>query len=305
MKDAPARDGTTDPVAGAERLGVDGTWLHLRRWRPPAGSPPRAPVIVVHGFGEHAGRHEVVAAALAASGREVWAIDQRGHGRSPGPRAYVGCLDRALADLDALVDAALAHAALADAGDGGSPGRRALPAGAGPVLFGHSMGGAFVAAYAVSRPGRAGALVLSAPALHLPGLPASRVVPARFLARFVPHVRVARVAPAALSRDAAAVREFVADPLVWHGRVPAATAWAMYEAGTRALAGAGALEVPVLVVHGAADAVVPIASSRRFLGALGSADTELVEIAHGAHEPLHDLGSEDVTKRVVDWVAAH
>ena len=66
-----------------ERLRTrDGLQLHLRHW------PARAArsVLIVHGLGEHIGRYEHVAAQLHADGWQVFGYDQRGHGRSEGPR---------------------------------------------------------------------------------------------------------------------------------------------------------------------------------------------------------------------------
>jgi alpha-beta hydrolase superfamily lysophospholipase len=43
---------------------------------------PWAAVLLLHGFGEHAGRHALTMAALAQRGIAVYAYDHRGHGRS-------------------------------------------------------------------------------------------------------------------------------------------------------------------------------------------------------------------------------
>jgi methionine biosynthesis protein MetW len=85
--------------------------------------------VIVHGLGEHAGRYAHVLAHLAAHGWASLAYDQRGHGRSPGPRGGVPQADSLLADLGAV----LAHA------------RATLP---GPlVLLGHSLGGLLAARF--------------------------------------------------------------------------------------------------------------------------------------------------------------
>ena len=64
----------------------DGTRLFLRRWLPGMageGKPlPLAVVHMVHGMSEHSGRYGRVAEKLAAAGIEVWAADQRGHGKT-------------------------------------------------------------------------------------------------------------------------------------------------------------------------------------------------------------------------------
>jgi alpha-beta hydrolase superfamily lysophospholipase len=62
----------------------DGAKLFLYRW--PAGEQPsgqpKAVLHIVHGMAEHALRYRRLAEKLTAAGIEVWAADQRGHGRT-------------------------------------------------------------------------------------------------------------------------------------------------------------------------------------------------------------------------------
>jgi alpha-beta hydrolase superfamily lysophospholipase len=210
-------------------------------------------------------------------------MDLRGHGRSEGPRANIERLEWALADLDQLVDRA----------------------GAGVVMFGHSLGGALAAAYALTRPGKLRGLVLSAPAVHLARRPFWQVWPVRALASVAPGAGVARVLPERLSRDPKIVGSFVHDPLVWHGRAPARTVIEMYRAGRVALGRAAELTVPSLVVHGEADPIVPLSSTRDLFAAMAAPDKELVVLPGFRHEPHQELGKEDVIDRVVEWAARH
>ncbi|MDR1277538.1 MAG: lysophospholipase [Treponema sp.] len=62
----------------------EGTRLFLRRWLSRQGSSdkPRAVLHIVHGMSEHSLRYERLARYLAAEGIEVWAADQRGHGKT-------------------------------------------------------------------------------------------------------------------------------------------------------------------------------------------------------------------------------
>ena len=58
----------------------DRTKLFLYRWLPQA--KPRAVVHIVHGMAEHALRYKRLAERFTGAGIEVWAADQRGHGRT-------------------------------------------------------------------------------------------------------------------------------------------------------------------------------------------------------------------------------
>ncbi|MGC8627060.1 MAG: lysophospholipase [Acidimicrobiales bacterium] len=247
----------------------------------------RAPsVIVVHGFGEHAGRYEELASALASAGWSTWAVDLRGHGLSEGHRADIEELGLVLGDLDRLTRQAARHCQ-----------------GAPLVLLGHSMGGPIAATYASAHAELVSGLVLSAPALHLASAASATVFAVRVLARAWPRAGVTNVPPFALSRDTEEVARFVNDPLVWHGSVPARTAVEMHRAALAAMAAAPALHMPVLMLHGSEDRIVPVEASRRFFAQLGSTDKDL-RVFHGSrHETLHELGKRAVVADLVAWLA--
>ena len=58
----------------------DGTKLYLYCWSPL--KEPKAVLHIVHGMAEHAFRYRCLASKLTEAGIEVWAADQRGHGRT-------------------------------------------------------------------------------------------------------------------------------------------------------------------------------------------------------------------------------
>ena len=64
----------------------DGRELFCRHWTGPRDS--NATVVLMHGYAEHSGRYHHVATGLVEAGYDVRAIDARGHGRSPGVRAW-------------------------------------------------------------------------------------------------------------------------------------------------------------------------------------------------------------------------
>ncbi|MDR1836575.1 MAG: lysophospholipase [Treponema sp.] len=59
----------------------DGAKLFLYRWRSEQ-ERPRAVLHVVHGMAEHALRYRFLAERMIQAGIEVWAADQRGHGKT-------------------------------------------------------------------------------------------------------------------------------------------------------------------------------------------------------------------------------
>jgi acylglycerol lipase len=285
--DGAARSADVAVRKSGEMVGERGRRLHVERWAPVAVASglPKPAVVIVHGFGEYAYRYNYVAQALAAAGRCTFAFDLAGHGRSDGRRAVVESVAEVVADIDRLV------------GEAASTSK--------PVLLGHSMGGAFAAAYATANQGRLSALVLSAPALHLASSPRWQALAVQALASVAPRAGVTRIEPAGLSHDPDVVASFASDPLVWHGRFPARTAVELYRASRLAFAGADELRLPTLILHGDADPIVPVRSSPRYFAALGSEDKELQIFPGFYHEPFNEVNRGAVIAVLVEWLSRH
>jgi alpha-beta hydrolase superfamily lysophospholipase len=135
-------------IDGEALLMQDGFRLPLRHW--PAEGTPRATILALHGFNDHAGAWDIPAPLLTGQGFDLYAYDQRGFGATATRGLWPGS--------DALADDAATAAALIAARAPGVP----------LVLLGESMGAA-VLLVAGSRPPprrpRADAWVLLAPAV--------------------------------------------------------------------------------------------------------------------------------------------
>ncbi|MBU9374875.1 lysophospholipase [Burkholderia multivorans] len=289
--EAPA-DARTAPAPHIGWLrSADGVELASYRWPADArAAAPRATVALLHGLAEHAGRYAPLAARLNAAGIDLLAIDLRGHGRSPGKRAWVARFDEYLDDADALVaEAARAPTPL--------------------FLMGHSMGGAIAALYAIERAPARGrtlaGLVLSSPALA-PGrdVPRWMLALSRVISRIWPTFPAIRIDAALLSRDADVVAANRADPLVHHGPVPARTGAEILDAMARIERGRDTLRVPVLVYHGTADKLTEPDGSRTFGARVGSADRTLTLYEGGFHETMNDIERERVIDALIGWIDA-
>jgi alpha-beta hydrolase superfamily lysophospholipase len=271
--------------------GEGGLRITWQSWQD-ATAPTRAHVVVAHGAAEHGGRYGRLAQALAPRGFPVWAIDHRGHGRSEGPRALVDRLAHAVADVDRLVD----RIGAAD------PGR--------PVyLLGHSMGGAIALLYALEYQARLAGMVLSAPAASDAGAPAAlrhadRFLQAgRILSFLTPRLGLLGLEPEDISRDVAAVRAYRDDPLVTLGNLPARTVVELARAiRTRFARDLGALTLPLLLVHGTADRLVPPAASEHVRDRVASDDVTLLLYPDLRHEVFHELPED--RERALGDVAA-
>lgn len=273
----------TAPGTGTLATG-DGARLVLRTWRP--DGEPTGVVVLVHGLGEHAGRFDHVAGALAGAGLAVLAADQRGHGQSPGRRGHAEWA-QLLDDLGRVVTRARAE-------------WPELPV----LLYGHSLGGALVVRYAQLHPAAVTAVVASAPAFR-PAFepPAWKLAAARLLRRAWPSMTMHNELDLeALCRDPEVVRAYEADPLT-HDRISVALALGVLEAGEAALRDAGSLDTPVLIVHGDADRLTSFEASRSF-AAMSKGGVELLPVAGGYHEPHNDPGHEAVLRQLAHWLGA-
>ncbi len=148
----------------------------------------------------------------------------------------------------------------------------------------------------------AGAIVSAVPLRTSLREQRGKVLLARLLGRLLPGRRLGTgLDPSALSRDAAIVAAYRADPLV-HDRGSLGFARDALLAGD-ALARVTSLGVPVLLLHGTADRIARVTGSRELAARLTD---EVVsrEYAGGYHEPHNDLERGRVMGDVIDWLNA-
>jgi acylglycerol lipase len=265
---------------------ADGTRLFERRWQP--AEPARAVVVVVHGLAEHGGRYTRVAQHLVRAGYAVLAPDLRGHGRSEGPRARVRSFDQFLDDLELSLGRAREW----------MPGRQLF-------LLGHSMGGTTLTLLMLTRQPEVAGLILTG-AVLTPGKDVSpaTLMLAKLLGRLVPTVPLQRVNSAAVSRDPAVVAAYDADPLNWHGGTQAGMAGAFLDAIERSVARLEALNVPLLILHGGADALSDAAGSRALHARARSTDKTLRVYDGLYHEILNEPEQNQVLADITAWLDA-
>lgn len=246
--------------------------IHVSQWSD-AGRPRRFVVLLSHGYGEHAGRYEHVAAMLVGLGAVVYAPDHLGHGRSGGERALIDDLETVVTDLHTVAEQArLEHPE--------------LPV----VLVGHSMGGLIGARFAQRYLDELTAIVLTSPLVG--GNPGFEV-----LLAFDPIPDIP-IDPATLSRDPSVGAAYAADPLVYHGPFlkPTVTALA---AAVDDVATAGTFgDVPTLWLHGTADQLVPYDVTEAAMQRLRGSSMRQLTYEGAAHELYNELNQDEVLAEV-------
>jgi lysophospholipase len=256
-------------------------------WSPAGDQQHKGVVTIAHGYGEHVGRYEHVAERLCAGGFAVYGLDHQGHGRSQGRRGRIR-LRGAVADLDQLI-VTVARARHPDAPQ---------------FLLGHSMGGLIALHYAGAHQQRLTGLALSGPLAAVEGGSALHAF-GRALGLILPGAPVSRVDPRLVSRDAAVVSDYVADPLNHHGPIPAGVA-REFIVGTAALAGlVPRITLPTLIQWGTADRLCPPAGAEMVAERIGSRDLTVERYPGAFHEIFNEPERERVIDDLVAWLSAH
>ena len=272
----------------------DGENLAFYNWQPEdstqqlgrAGLQIRGVVLMVHGFGEHAGRYDHVAHALHGWGFEVRAYDQRGHGESGGKPGMLPSNMALLDDLAEVVDDILQQYP-----------RHPL------ILLGHSMGG-LVAGRFVSlgiRP--IDALVMSSPALDA-GLGAFQKLLLKVLPGVLPNLCVGNgLDPNFISHDPQVVKAYLGDRLV-HNKISPRLGRFIASAGPSVIAAAANWQTPTLLMYAGADRLVNPAGSDEFarLAAASKAVKPGVVTAKRFEGYYHELFNELDAGRVFEWL---
>jgi alpha-beta hydrolase superfamily lysophospholipase len=264
--------------------GVGGVRIVYDVWTPDA--TPRGVVVLSHGYAEHARRYDHVALRFGESGLVTYALDHRGHGRSGGKRVYLRDLSEYTDDFHTLVGiAASDHPNL----------KR--------VVLGHSMGGGIVFAYGVEHPDDYTAMVLSGPAVDAQAAVSPvKVFIAKALGKVMPGLPVEQLPTDAVSRDPEVVAAYNADPLVYHGKLPAGIGRALMSVGETMPRRASALTAPLLVVHGEQDKLIPVAGSHHLLECVASEDAHLKVYPELYHEVFNEPERAVVLDDVASWI---
>lgn len=261
--------------------------LYYQSWIP--DNEARAIILLVHGLGEHSSRYAHVARHCTDRGFAVHALDHYGHGKSDGQPGYV---ERFSVYLDGV-------AALLTKVQSPSPG---LPL----FLVGHSMGGLIAAAFLLENQATFRASVLSGPALKSDAAPPALLLGlVRLLSRIVPTVPIMALDATGVSRDPDVVAAYMADPLVFHGKLSARLIAELFAAMTAALERVPEIHLPIMFLHGEKDVLTSPAGSIDMHERVASTD-KTVKIYPGLyHEIFNEPEQEQVLGDMTTWLEAH
>ncbi|MGV0835577.1 alpha/beta fold hydrolase [Mycolicibacterium thermoresistibile] len=241
--------------------------VYYRHW---AAAEPRAAVIFLHGFGEHSGLYHRYGFALNAAGIDLWAVDQFGHGLSPGDRGDIGSISESSALADTLTDLA----------------QRERP---GVPLFaqGHSVGSVVTLFRLLEAPDRyRGGVISGAP-----------LVP---IAEMLDSDPAVRLQPGWLSADPFYLDMLATDPLAFVDADGTALTRALDSAWDRFGAELPTLTVPTLALHGSADPIASVGAVRAYAEQIDA--LRLIEYDGARHDVLNDTVHREVAAAVVEFI---
>jgi len=311
----------------------DGAVLYLRRW---VTASPKAVLHIVHGMAEHSARYGRLARRLGAEGIEVWAADQRGHGKTsenrqndPSKGGLLGHsadgdgFSRVTADIDILNRLIKKE-------------RPDIPL----FLMGHSWGSFIAQNYIENFEGRSTAagddpVKLSGCILSGTrgpgGIKVAMGGPAMVLLSLVLGERKGSVIAKALadgpynkpfrpnrtefdwlSRDEKEVDAYVSDPFC--GMLCSVGFYRDMAMGLKRIhrreeMGKIRKELPIFIFAGSADPVGDMGESPAALAVayrhLKINDLETVLYPDARHEPLNETNREEVTESLLSWLLRH
>jgi alpha-beta hydrolase superfamily lysophospholipase len=267
-------------------IGFDDLPLYYQAWLP-LNRPTRAVLVNLHGLGDHSSLYPSIAAHFPVRGVAVYAYDMRGNGRSPGQRAYVRDWGEYRGDLHAFV------------------GKVREWEGERPIfLLGHSLGGLVVLDFGLHYGDGLAGVIAAAPAVGEVGVPSYLMALGRLLSRIWPRFSLeAGMDLSGLARDPAVIQSVLADPW-FHRRGTARLSTEVTQAIERVQSRAGELSVPLLILHGSADRMVPPEGSRDFFRKVGSSDRQFQEYPGAYHALFADVNQREVLRDVERWLQA-
>jgi alpha-beta hydrolase superfamily lysophospholipase len=270
-------------LRGHMLIASDGARLSYHRWLPRGEA--KAVIIGLHGFNDYSHGFEIPGEYMRLHGIALFAYDQRGFGSSPAAGVWPG-EDNLIHDAADMVTAVRDH--YPDT----------------PIyLLGESMGGA-VAIAAANDPGfpKIEGLILSAPAIwggetmnpfyRISLWTAAHTFPGKMITGEDLHILA--------SDNIDMLRAFSGDPLVIKAtRVDAI--YGLVNLMDTGYAGIGRVRLPMLLLYGAHDQVIPREPIRKAMRRL-PLETKVAYYPLGYHMLLRDLHGDVPVKDILSWI---
>ncbi len=256
-------------------IGFDGTRMFMAVCRPD-DDKPRALVILLHGFGSHAGDFVSVGEYLANHGMTAFIPDLRGFGHYSGLKGHVMSFDEYIEDIQNLVMQAKDRYLNKIT-----------------YLFGSSLGAINAVRYVIRYPRTVDGLILQSPAM---GQKLDISIGKKIAGNFLSILNVKRyfttgVDYADMCRNPDIVKRRETDPLRFDS-VTARFGVEALKAAKDALESAPRIVMPVLLQQAGDDKVVSQEANHKFFDNLASAD-KTWKLYDGLYHEIHEEPERD------------
>ncbi len=269
--------------------GAGGVNLYYQSWHPQG--EVQATLIIVHGLGSHSGLFANIVTRLIPKNYAIYSFDLRGHGRSPGQRAYINSWSEFRQDLKAFLEFVRTQ-------EPPSP----------QFLLGHSLGGLIVLDYVLHCPTEASQLqsvITLAPSLGKVGVSAFKLTIGKILSRILPRFTLnTGLDPKAASRDEKVLMAYAEDPFR-HTKGTARLTTEFLATVAWVHSHAADLQIPLLILHGEADRVTTPQASAEFFQRVTFPDKKRVEYPGTYHELQNDINYQQVLDDLEQWLEQH
>ena len=261
-----------------------GRSLFYQQW---AAAHASAPLVIVHGGGDHSGRHIETATRLVRAGYAVHAFDLPGHGKSPGKRGHIRCFEEYLASARVFVQEVSRQYS-----------------GQKPILLGHSLGGLISTYYAIKHQETIRCLILASPLWGMNfRIPLWKRVLADCLLPVWPSLTMdrPRVGEDVLSHDPRITALYRSDSLV-HSKASVRLYAELQRKFKELPLVLPQLKVPTLILQAGADCVASPKITAQLFPSIGSTQKKLIMYDGYYHEVLHEVERERVFQDLVTWL---
>lgn len=262
--------------------GADGVELFGKEW---SVAQPKAVVILVHGMGEHCERYTPLAQFLNQHNIALASYDQRGHGKTAGKRGHTPSVQKLYEDLDIFIDNIKAK-------------YPNIPL----FLYGHSMGGNVVLNYTIKYQPKLNGVIATGPWIRLAMEPPKALIAiGKMLRGILPGVQQdTKLDPYQISTIEAEVEKYKNDPLN-HGKITFAMAIDTTKAAEFLDQYSGSFPTPLLIMHGAEDAITSPEASQDFANRITS-DITYKAWPGNYHEIHNDVNRQEVFEEILNWM---
>lgn len=244
----------------------------------------KANILIVHGIAEHLHRYDELVKRLNESGYNVFRFDLPGHGRSGNKRGDVKSIDDILTIINNKVNDIRERF-----------GKKVF-------MIGHSLGGGITNIYASTYFDIDGYISSGAASDTVKQLNAFKVIPYQLVGWITVKNNLAENALASIKEVEAL---YHADPYVLKEYKIRYAGEVMIKGIKRLKKNYHNIKMPVLVMHGSLDPIVPKEFSENLFKQIASEDKELVLYEKSLHEIFNDIEKEEVTVKVISWLDSH